>query len=70
MVGFVLVVAPDVKECACKPEPKSNVDNPFYKTVEPSGYCSAAGCKRTDCPSEPNHNSCQHCVCWIEFIPV
>lgn len=63
------VLAPDVKECTCKPEPKSNINNPFYNTLEPSGYCSA-GREYTSCPEKPNHNSCQHCIHWVTCIPV
>lgn len=62
------VLAPDVKECTCKPEPKSNINNSFYKTIE-YGYCSTE-CKYTGCPEKPNHNSCQWCKCWVECIPV
>lgn len=63
------VHAPDVKECTCKPEPKSNMNNSFYNTIEPSGYCST-GRKYTSCPEKPNHNSCQHCISWVTCIPV
>lgn len=63
------VLAPDVKECTCKPEPKSNLNNPFYNTLEPSGYCST-GRKYTSCPEKPNYNSCQHCINWVAYIPV
>lgn len=63
------VLAPDVKECTCKPEPKSNMNNSFYNTIEPSGYCSI-GRKYTSCPEKPNHNSCQHCISWVTCIPV
>ena len=63
------VLAPDVEECTCNPEPKSNMNNPFYNTIEPSGYCST-GRKYTSCPEKPNHNSCQHCISWVTCIPV
>ena len=63
------VLAPDVKECDCRPEPKSNINNPFYNTIEPSGYCST-GRKYTSCPEKPNYNSCQHCINWVAYIPV
>ena len=63
------VLAPDVKECDCRPEPKSNINNPFYNIIEPSGYCST-GRKYTSCPEKPNHNSCQHCISWVTCIPV
>lgn len=62
------VLAPDVKECTCKPEPKSNINNPFYQAVE-DGYCSA-DCKYTGCPEKPNYDSCQHCMRWVRYIPV
>lgn len=63
------VLAPDVKECTCKPEPKSNANNPFYNIIEPSGYCST-GRKYTSCPKKPNHNGCQCCINWVTCIPV
>lgn len=63
------VLAPDVKECTCKPEPKSNINNSFYNTLEPSGYCST-GRKYTSCPEKPNYNSCQYCINWVTYIPV
>lgn len=62
------VLAPDVRECTCKPELKSNMNNPFYNTAE-NGYCST-GRKYTSCPEKPNHNSCQHCSNWVECVPV
>lgn len=64
------VLAPDVKECDCRPEPKSNINNPFYNTIEPFGYCSTTGRKYTRCPEKPNHSSCQGCINWVTCIPV
>ena len=79
------VLAPDVKECTCKPEPKSNVDgkpiplyqdlepifNSFYETVQPSGICNAkTDLKHSGCPEQPNYNSCCNCPCWVRCIPV
>ena len=63
------VLAPDVKECTCKPEPKSNINNPFYNTIEPSGYCST-GRILSSCPEKPNHSSCQFCTNWVTCMPV
>lgn len=63
------VHAPDVKECTCKPEPKSNINNPFYTTIEPSGYCST-GRKYTSCPKTPNHSDCHYCINWVTCTPV
>lgn len=54
------VLAPDVKECNCKPEPNSNINNPFYNTIKPSGYCPT-GRKYTSCPKTPNYDSCHFC---------
>lgn len=54
------VLAPDVKECTCKPQPKSNINNPFYNTIEPSGYCSTGRI----------YTSCQGCINWVTCIPV
>lgn len=63
------VHAPSVKECTCKPESKSNINDSFYHTIKPSGYCST-GRKYTSCPEKPNHNGCQHCINWVTCIPV
>ena len=63
------VLAPDVKECTCKPEPKSNINNPFYNTIKPSGYCSIYY-KLTSCPEHPNYDSCYNCPNWVECTPV
>lgn len=61
------VLAPDVKECTCKPEPKSNINDSFYQPVE-YGYCKA-GHKYTSCPEKLNHHNCQYCINWVECIP-
>nr|DAM46351.1 MAG TPA: RNA-binding protein [Bacteriophage sp.] len=63
------VLAPDVKECTCKPEPQSNINDSFYHTIEPSGYCST-GRKYPSCPEKPNHSSCQTCPYWVTCVPV
>ena len=62
------VLAPDIKECTCKPEPKSNT-NDFYHQVFKSGYCST-GRKYTQCPEKPNYDSCHFCSNWIEIKPL
>lgn len=62
------VLAPDVKECTCKPEPKSNI-NDFYYQVFKDGYCST-GRKYTQCPEKPNYDSCHFCSNWIEIKPL
>lgn len=62
------VLAPDVKECTCKPEPKSNISNPFYQSYR-NGYCST-GRKYTNCPEKPNYDSCHFCSNWIEIKPL
>ena len=63
------VLAPSVKECTCKPEPKSNINNPFYVGVKSFGYCST-GRKYTQCPEKPNYDSCHFCSSWTECTPV
>ena len=62
------VLAPSVKECICKPEPKSNADNLFYQAYR-NGYCST-GRKYTNCPEKPNYDSCHFCSNWIEIKPL
>ena len=63
------VLAPDVKECTCKPEPKSNINNSFYNTVEPSGFCKIEH-KYTWCPQKPSYKCCQYCPDWVTCTPV
>lgn len=73
------VLAPDVKECTCKSEPKSNT-NDFYYQVFKNGYCStgriyksgycSTGHKYTQCPEKPNYDSCHFCSNWIEIKPL
>ena len=63
------VLAPDVKECTCKPEPKSNINDSFYQIVEPSGFCKIEH-KYTWCPQNPSYNRCHHCSNWVTCIPV
>lgn len=63
------VLAPDVKECTCKPEPKSNINDSFYQNVEPSGFCKIEH-KYTWCPQYPSYKRCQHCSNWVTCIPV
>lgn len=63
------VLAPDVKECTCKPEPKSNINDSFYHVVEPSGFCRIEH-KYTWCPQKPSYKCCQHCSDWVTCIPV
>ena len=63
------VLSPNVKECTCKPEPKSNINNSFYNTVEPSGFCKIEH-KYTWCPQTPSYNRCQYCSDWVTCIPV
>ena len=63
------VLAPDVKECTCKPEPKSNIDNSFYQVTEPSGFCRIEH-KYTWCPQKPSYKCCQHCSDWVTCVPV
>ena len=53
----------------CKPEPKSNINNSFYNTVEPSGFCKIEH-KYTWCPQTPSYNRCQYCSDWVTCIPV
>lgn len=62
------VLAPDVKECTCKPEPKSNINNPFYQAYK-NGVCQSTS-KLSSCPQYPNYDSCHNCPNWLEFIPV
>lgn len=62
------VLAPDIKECTCKPEPKSNINDSFYQVYK-SGYCST-GRKYTQCPEKPNYDSCHFCSNWIEIKPL
>ena len=61
------VLAPDVKECTCKPEPKSNINDSFYQIVEPSGFCKIEH-KYTWCPQYPSYKRCQHCSNWVTCI--
>lgn len=63
------VLAPDVKECTCKPEPKSNINDSFYHVVEPSGFCKIDH-KYTWCPQKPSYKCCQDCPDWVTCIPV
>lgn len=49
------VLAPDVKECTCKPEPKSNINDSFYQVVKPSGICTKEGHKYSWCPQTPSY---------------
>lgn len=63
------VLAPDVKECTCKSEPKSNINNSFYNTVEPSGFCKIEH-RYTWCPQTPSYECCHFCSDWVECIPV
>ena len=64
------VHAPSVKECTCKPEPKSNTktyiddkdpsikhelqSNSFFHTVPPEGYCRIASPEYRRCENEDN----------------
>ena len=61
------VLAPDVKECTCKPEPKSNINDSFYQIVEPSGFCKIEH-KYTWCPQNPSYKRCQNCSNWVTCI--
>lgn len=63
------VLAPDIKECTCKPEPKSNINDSFYHVVEPSGFCKIDH-KYTWCPQKPSYKCCQDCSDWVTCIPV
>lgn len=63
------VLAPDVKECTCKPEPKSNINDSFYQAVGPSGFCKIEY-KYTWCPQIPSYERCQTCPYWVTCIPV
>lgn len=62
------VLAPDVKECTCKPEPKSNADNLFYKAYK-NGVCQSTS-KLSSCPQYPNYDICHNCPNWFEIIPL
>lgn len=64
------VLSPNVKECTCKPEPKSNANtyindkdpsikhelqsNSFFQTVQPDGYCRIASPEYGRCENEDN----------------
>lgn len=63
------VHAPDVKECTCKPEPKSNINDPFYQIFKKPGICRSTS-KLTSCPECPNYGSCHNCPNWLECVPV
>lgn len=63
------VLAPDVKECTCKTEPKSNINDSFYQIVEPSGFCKLEH-KYPRCPQNPSYKWCQNCSDWVTCIPV
>lgn len=63
------VLAPDVKECTCKPEPKSNINDSFYQIIEPSGFCKIEH-KYTWCPQYPSYKRCQNCSNWVTCISV
>lgn len=63
------VLAPDVKECTCKPEPKSNINNPFYQVVESSGFCVNEH-KYSWCPQTPSYTCCHSCLDWVKCTPV
>ena len=63
------VLAPHVKECDCRPEPKSNINGSFYKTIESSGMCRGVR-HYTWCPEEPRYITCHTCPDWIECVPV
>lgn len=63
------VLAPDVKECICKPKPKSNIDNSFYIDAH-FGFCRIEPNKYISCPQNPSYENCHFCVDWIECIPV
>lgn len=62
------VLAPNVKECTCKPEPKSNINNPFYQAYK-NGVCQSTS-KLSSCPQYPNYDSCHNCPNWFELAPV
>lgn len=62
------VLAPDVKECTCKPEHKSNINNPFYQAYK-NGFCQSTS-KLSSCPQYPNYDSCHFCCNWIEIKPL
>ena len=63
------VLAPDIKECTCKPEFKSSIDNSFYVDTH-SGFCRIEHNKHIGCPQNPSYEHCHFCVEWIECIPV
>lgn len=63
------VLAPDVKECTCKPEPKSNINDSFYQIIEPSGFCKIEH-KHTWCPQNSSYKCYQYCSNWVTCIPV
>ena len=62
------VLAPDVKECDCRPEPKSNINNLFYRAYK-NGVCQSTS-KLSSCPQYPNYDSCHNCPNWLEVVPV
>lgn len=62
------VLAPDVKECTCRPEPKSNINNPFYQAYK-NGVCQSTS-KLSSCPQYPNYDSCHNCHNWLNIVPL
>lgn len=63
------VLSPNVKECTCKPEPKSNANtyindkdpsithelqSSFFQTVQPEGFCRIASPEYRRCENEDN----------------
>ena len=63
------VLSPNVKECTCKPEPKNNINNSFYNTVEPFGFCKIEH-KYSWCPQTPSYERCRYCSDWVTCAPV
>lgn len=63
------VLSPDVKECTCKSEPKSNVNDPFYQVAESLGFCTKEY-RYTWCPQTPSYERCQYCSDWVTCTPV
>lgn len=70
------VLAPSVKECTCKPEPKSNTktyinDNDLFQTVQPEGHCRIVSPEYRCCENKdnPTHEKCKVCSQWIICKP-
>lgn len=66
------VLAPDVKECTCKPEPKSNTktyidDKDSFLTIQPEGHCRIVSPEYRHCENKdnPTYEKCRFCSQWV-----